>query len=397
MLVIANNNLGTSLSGGDQIFLNIIKYWQRYFRISVLGSAETSRLIKDFGLDIPVIVTDTPARHHTPNTFQLLLHQTKRLIRGINCLRRQPDLISTDYVYTASDFIPDLFLGFIIRLFHPKSYWIAGYYLFAPNPFSRRSPYNLSHRPIKGLFYYLSQIPTHFLARNFADFVLVTSLPDTKRFPKHLRQNKVSVIQGGVYIPNFATLKRSFETNPPSTRQFDACFLGRLHVQKGIVELIDIWKQVVAQKPNARLLVIGDGDLAKTVSHKIKTLDLVNNVKMVGFQTGRSKYGLFKNSRVVVHPAIYDSGGMAAAEAMAWGLPAVSFDLPALKSYYPKGMIKTPCFDLTLFAKNILSLINNRQLYQRYSRQARELIEQNWSWQKRTNDIYRQIISSTNE
>ena len=45
---------------------------------------------------------------------------------------------------------------------------------------------------------------------------------------------------------------------------------------------------------------------------------------------------------MVVHPAIFDSGGMAAAEAMAWGLPGVSFDLPALKTYYPQGMIKNP-------------------------------------------------------
>ena len=50
---------------------------------------------------------------------------------------------------------------------------------------------------------------------------------------------------------------------------------------------------------------------------------------------------IFKDSKIVLHAAIYDSGGMAACEAMACELPGVSFDLPALKTCYPKGMFKT--------------------------------------------------------
>jgi glycosyltransferase involved in cell wall biosynthesis len=53
---------------------------------------------------------------------------------------------------------------------------------------------------------------------------------------------------------------------------------------------------------------------------------------------------------------------MAAWEAMACGLPGVSFDLPALRTYYPKGMLKTPCYDLKAFAENILKLLNDEIL-----------------------------------
>jgi len=56
---------------------------------------------------------------------------------------------------------------------------------------------------------------------------------------------------------------------------------------------------------------------------------------------------------------------MSAAEAMAWGLPGVSFDLEALKTYYPKGMIKTPCFNHDKFAANIINLLSNQSLYQK--------------------------------
>jgi glycosyltransferase involved in cell wall biosynthesis len=64
---------------------------------------------------------------------------------------------------------------------------------------------------------------------------------------------------------------------------------------------------------------------------------------------------------------------MAAGEAMACGLPGVSFDLEVLRDYYPKGMLKTPCYDLRGFATNILLLLRDDELYGRISSQATEL------------------------
>ena len=88
----------------------------------------------------------------------------------------------------------------------------------------------------------------------------------------------------------------------------------------------------------------------------------------------------------------YDSGGMAAAEAMAWGLPGVSFDLESLKSYYPAGMLKTKCFDHQQFADNIIRLFQNNNLYQKKSLKAKKLIETTWSWSTRTKTIYHKIF-----
>ena len=106
---------------------------------------------------------------------------------------------------------------------------------------------------------------------------------------------------------------------------------------------------VCAAKPNSKLAMIGVGELENEAKAKINKLGLESNIVLFGFKDGYEKLKIFKDSRVVVHPAIYDSGGMAACEAMACGLPGVSFDLPALKTYYPKGMLKTPCYDLEAF------------------------------------------------
>jgi glycosyltransferase involved in cell wall biosynthesis len=113
---------------------------------------------------------------------------------------------------------------------------------------------------------------------------------------------------------------------------------------------------------------------------------------MLGFKDGKEKYAIFKDSKMILHPAIYDSGGMAAAEGMAWGLPGISFDLEALKTYYPKGMVKTKCFDKKAFADNILKLLSDTSFYEHVSKEARELIFEVWDWDKRADKIYTQLF-----
>ena len=85
---------------------------------------------------------------------------------------------------------------------------------------------------------------------------------------------------------------------------------------------------------------------------------------------------------------------MSAAEAMAWGLPGVSFDLEPLKTYYPQGIIKSPLSNKQQFAQNIIKLLTNHLLYKELSSQALKLIQNTWDWQKRSEIIYQQIFNA---
>jgi len=362
ILFIANNNIGSGQSGGDTIFLNFAKYWPN---ITLFGGEETKNLLKRFKLKNKFIKTDSLSH------YNLFVHQIRRTILGISKINK---LKFYDYTYTVSDFYPDLIPGIIYKIKHPKTKLICGYYLFAPNPFDKKSPYIQTNQFIKGLFYYLSQRLSLFLVRIYADIVFVTSDPDIKYFPN----KKVVVIQGGVDLP--PSIK--------SKKIYDAVFMGRLHPQKGVLGLIDIWKYVVAQKPNAKLALIGDGALESQLKIKIRKYKLENSITMFGFKSGTEKYKIFSESKLVVHPAIFDSGGMAAAEAMSMGLPGVSYDLEALETYYPKGMVKTKCFNQKLFAKNILKLLDDKKLFQKYQKEALSLIHEVWLWPKRANMIY---------
>ena len=377
ILFIANNNIGTGLSGGDRIFLELYRYWQKNINVSILGSAETKNLLLRYKLPNNNFYLSDSA-----DNDPIIIHQIKRLIKGIIWIIKNNSIINNlDYVYSTSDFYHDSLAALIIKIFHPKIIWIAGYYLDSPNPFSPSSPYNQTHRFFQGLIYFIGQIPVKLFINHFADIVYITSDPDKKLFPR----KKTIVIRGGV---DTSISQKYFQNSKNTTKIYEAVFLGRLHPQKGVIELIDVWNNVVSVKPNAKLAIIGDGNLEPLIKQKINKLGLNKNITLFGFQDGDKKYQIFQQSKTVVHPAIYDSGGMAAAEAMSFGLPGVSFDLEALKTYYPKGMIKTQCFNLELFANNILQLLDNKKLYLQYSKEAKELIEQHWSWQTQAEKIF---------
>lgn len=386
IIFIANNNIGTGLSGGDSIFIQFIKNWQNKLNITIFGSQESQNLIEKNKIhNLNFIKTDHKNNNPSLTFFNIINHQLRRTSKGIVSLLKNSHVIkSNQYVYSVSDFYPDLLPALIAKLLNPKIKWLAGFYLFAPNPFDKNSPYNQTNQFFKGLIYFLFQQPAYFLVKTYADVVLVTSLPDSKKFSQ-----KTIVVKGGV---DFDELK-NIKPIPLTKRKYHAVFMGRLHPQKGVLELIDIWKIVITNLPNAKLAIIGDGQLKNQIKEKINILNLNKNIDMLGFLTGSKKYQIFTNSKIVLHPATYDSGGMSSAEAMALGLPLVCYDLKSLKNYYPVGALKTKRFSKIRFAKNIETLLKNKSLYNQLSIEAKQLTQSEWNWQNRSIKIYNLLFS----
>lgn len=395
IIFVANNNIGDGFSGGDRVFVEFLKNWNEKAELFLVGSEEAIKISTDRGIEnVKIIQTD--GKNKAKNIFSFgvtINHIFRRTKKGIEALRKNKDLIrEIDCVYSVSDFYPDFIPALYIKLKKPKIKWIAGYYLFAPSPFSKESPYKGKNR-IKGLLYWIMQQPSYFLVRKFADFVFVTSEPDVKKFiTKQRDRSKIVIVQGGVDIEESEKYLNSGSIIPVEKRKYDACFVGRLHFQKGVIILIDIWKEVIKKEPSRKLVMIGDGELELEVREKIKKLHLENSIDLIGFADGEKKFEYFKNSKIMVHPATYDSGGMAAAEGMAWGLPGVSFNLEALKTYYPKGMVKTEQGNVEQFAENVLKLLNESEYYDKISKDAHDLIVEVWDWNKRAKFIFNAIF-----
>ncbi len=384
--IIANAALGFGLSGGDRIFIELARRWSKsVHNIKIFVWEEGLEMCRRNNLQNVDYIVWHAARYKKYGFTLLYLIRTIKGCVGSLKVQCHPD---NTIIYSASDFLPDSIPAMVLKLrFKDKIKWIAGFYLFAPHPLSSESPYNYGYK-LKGMFYYLSQLPVYWIVKRYADMVFVTSEPDVEKFmTKKRKGNSIVVIHGGVDTKPSTAYLTSYKLTPVSQRKYDACFVGRFHYQKGILELIDIWKSVCEKKPGSRLAVIGMGPLERKVRKRIIELKLNHNIDLLGFKDADEKHEIFKQSKIMVHPATYDSGGMAAAEGMAWGLPGVSFDLEALKTYYPKGMLKVPNGNIKGFANCILALLRDSDLYTTTANDARNLIIEDWDWDNKANEI----------
>lgn len=64
---------------------------------------------------------------------------------------------------------------------------------------------------------------------------------------------------------------------------------------------------------------------------------------------------------------------------MACRLPAVAYDLPALREIFPKGVIRIKMRDYQAFADNILELLGSKAKYDELSEDAVTMASQ-YSW-----------------
>ena len=369
---------GKGLSGGDRIWIELSKRITKLYPVNIYLWEEGKVIAEREGLRNVNFMLWSAKKWAR---FGFFINYFARVLIGTsNALKLQLDNESQTIIYSASEFWQDSIPAAILKLRYPKTTWIAAWYQSAPNPFQGfKEDGALNILPnLRALLYWFVQKPVRLIIRNYADFVFITSEPDKVYFPKQDSLGKILIIKGGVDLDNVKDFQKRYKN---IGKKYDAVFQGRFHPQKGVIELIDIWKMVVAKRRDAKLAMIGDGPLMESVKFKVKSEKLEKNIKLFGYVfDGPRKYKIFQQSKLAVHPALYDSGGMAAAEAMAFGLPGVSFDLLALKTYYPQGMVKAPIGNLNKFAETILDLLNKERYYKLIKLQAYDLIQNFWSW-----------------
>ncbi|MBU1031643.1 glycosyltransferase family 4 protein [Patescibacteria group bacterium] len=382
--IFANAALGKGLSGGDRIFIEFAKRLRQKNKVIIHVWKEGLEMCQRQGLtegvSFELINVDRWCKFGFIACYLARVLKSVWLALFLN-LDNSKDVI----LFSASEFWMDSLPGFVLKLRYSKTKWVVGSFQAAPNPFkgftegSRENTYKFS-----AFVNWLVQLPIKPLIKGWADLVLVNNESEKKYFKALDKQHRVLVVLGAVNIDQI----NKFIKKEDLPKIYDAVFQGRFHPQKGVVELIDIWKLVTEKLSGVQLAMIGDGPLFDAVKNRIKKLGLKDNIKLFGYVfDGDQKYRIFSQSKIVVHPAFFDSGGMAAAEAMVFGLPCVGFDLESYKSYYPKGMLKVEVGDLNKFAETILELLENKIKRDQIGKQAKEMIDKSWSWDRRVDQL----------
>lgn len=101
---------------------------------------------------------------------------------------------------------------------------------------------------------------------------------------------------------------------------------GRLIPQKGFDLLIDAFAQIAAEYPNWRLVILGEGELRPALEEQIAHLGLEARIELPGFVN--SPFDWLVDSDFFVLSSRSEGFGNVIIEAMACGLPIISFDCP---------------------------------------------------------------------
>lgn len=132
-------------------------------------------------------------------------------------------------------------------------------------------------------------------------------------------------------------------TPDPSKRDVKtAIFVGGLdsaHYFKGVDILLEAFSKTLASVPDARLVIVGDGDLRGTYERRAKELGLAGNVRFAGKAPDAELRDLYIRSLFHVLPSVdrSEAFGLVTLEAAASGIPSVVSDLPGVRAVVEQG------------------------------------------------------------
>ena len=109
-------------------------------------------------------------------------------------------------------------------------------------------------------------------------------------------------------------------------------YVGRLLYWKGINIALRAFALIAKQFPNARFTIRGEGSERSRLEEDIAKYRLQNQVDFVPRLSRQEVFELYKSHDLFMFTSLHDSGGFAALEALAHGMPVVCLDLGGPKN-----------------------------------------------------------------
>lgn len=303
---------------------------------------------KAYGIRTNLTVIKDPINRSS--TVVLYLYRTLKALFLVAKLR-----IKYDLVYCPSDFWHDTIPSFYYKILHPGCRLVTCVFLIAP-PLFKDYESMYTHKIVlpkmRQTVFYLTQLITIYFGKFLTDTWLVLNRYDKDSLVKRgIEPEKVRIVSMGVDKIKL----------PAQSKKYSACFVGRLHPQKGINDLIAIWKKIIEKKNDATLVIIGGGskkDIA-ALKKRIINNNLGSSIRYLGYMDGGAKFEIINQSRIVLVPSRYESWAQVIAEALAMDLPVVAYDLPVYRDLFSDYLQTVPVGDVDKFAKLTLSILEN--------------------------------------
>ncbi len=345
------NSYTEGKSGGDMCFIEIFKRISKK-NLTVVTSQLGKNLCKLHGLKAHYEITTSESSF----AFVLLIYPL-RIAKGIFVAILKGNI---DVIYITSDAWPDVLPAVFSKIRNPQAKVVAKVFHLIPETRILSS---------------LTQQISHLLLKIIAHYIIV----DNTLLKKEL---VTSGFISSKIIVNYPAIDSAMLQKIKGKKQYSATFMSRLHPSKGVFELIEIWKIVIKKFPTATLGIIGKGDMKimNELQLLIKKHKLSKHISLLGFLADEEAYSLIKGSTVFVFPSHEEGFGMAVAETIALGVPIVAYDLPVFHETFGPVILTVPQFEPDLFAKKIITVLDNPKKYDKVVATGKKTISQ-FTWE----------------
>ncbi|CAI6076817.1 glycosyltransferase [Cohnella sp. JJ-181] len=188
-----------------------------------------------------------------------------------------------------------------------------------------------------------------------------------------------------------------FKPSPDSRSSRDdiVLFVGRLVEVKGAAYLIEAMSEVQRHRPDAELVVIGDGplraELESMAARKLRKYRFLGTQPSDVVKSWMNRAKVFSVPSVPTPSGAEEAFGISFLEAAAMGLPAVSFrtgGIPEAVSDGETGLLADPR-DWRGLASGIARLLGDEALWRRMSARSRERTCESFDLNEQTQELER--------
>lgn len=176
------------------------------------------------------------------------------------------------------------------------------------------------------------------------------------------------IIPNGIDIDHFHPVPHDSDALARDARML---FLGRLDPRNGLGTMLDAMPHILRRRPDARLVVAGDGPLRRLYEKRARPLR--DNVEFLGQVNGERPH-LYGTADLYVCPTSKASFGITLLEAMACGTPIIGSDIIGFRELVDHGdeAVLAPVDDAKAWADTAVSLLENPEKRRQMGAAGRE-------------------------
>ena len=339
---ITNGVFSTSIAGGDIHFLKLAAGAAAGYELNFFGGHALKEVIEKHGLSGTVTLTDTGSMAKVDGgALRGQVAMFRDFYRRYRSTMQQLAQIGPDdFVYAVSDYWFDV-LPAVSSVARKK---LMVLHMEAPRlgEIIQRSRPDVDPLRLASLHYWASQ------ERSLRAFA---RCPEKHLFYLHPamrpRLEHLGVRPEEMTLASYGLETAATRAVPKQERIYDVVWIGRVHRQKGVDDLLAALKWLSGRMENFRAMFIGN--VREALAPRIALLGLEKHVEFSGFVTEEEKIRLFKASRLFLMPSKHEGSPRVIGEAIICGTPVVAYDIPNYRPLFGDFCRYVPPFDLEAF------------------------------------------------